>query len=190
MGGMCCSESGSGSSDQSNHDHHQQFFLVGHPGVGKTSMLVKFTDNQFPADGIDVSASKTKIIEVADRQKVKITLHDTAGQEKFRTITSSFYGNSEGVVIVYDITSQESYEQLELWFTEVKRYAKQGVQLILVGNKADLEGDRVITREQAEALANKEEVSYIETSAATGKHLDELFTTMAEMIIEAAKPAI
>jgi len=125
---------------------------------------------------------------VLQKKKVKVTIVDTAGQEKFRTITSSFYGNSEGIIVVYDVTSKESFEQLESWFTEVDRYAKEEVLTILVGNKVDLlQGDakveRAVKKEDAEALAEQRGITYLETSAKSGEGVSECFKELTSQIL-------
>eukprot|EP01121_Diplochlamys_sp_Union-15-3_P020821 TRINITY_DN8241_c0_g1_i1.p1 TRINITY_DN8241_c0_g1~~TRINITY_DN8241_c0_g1_i1.p1 ORF type:complete len:143 (+),score=25.15 TRINITY_DN8241_c0_g1_i1:96-524(+) len=117
--------------------------------------------------------------------KVQMTLRDTAGQEKFRTITSSFYGHSEGIIVVYDIMNKESFEQLDSWFKEVKRYAEENIVQILVGNKTDLlsSQDRAVTKEEAQKLAEEHHIPYFETSAKTSEGLNEMFEALSGLIL-------
>eukprot|EP01120_Amphizonella_sp_Union-15-10_P003621 TRINITY_DN1402_c0_g1_i2.p1 TRINITY_DN1402_c0_g1~~TRINITY_DN1402_c0_g1_i2.p1 ORF type:complete len:201 (-),score=32.67 TRINITY_DN1402_c0_g1_i2:53-655(-) len=187
--GTCCSGESKGNSgtDGKEHDDAQQFFLVGHPGVGKTSLLYRFTDNKFPVDdSLDVAKPRmTNLSDIGDSKKtIKVTLIDTAGQEKFRTITSSFYGRSEGIIVVYDVTNKETYNQLKSWFTEIDRYATSGMLRILVGNKIDLldSSSRAVSKEDAEQLADSNGVQYFETSAKTAEGVNECFRQLCEMI--------
>jgi len=191
--GACCA-SGKGDKqggEEKDYDASQQIFLVGHPGVGKTSLLYKFTDDKFPVDEeFNVAEPRTTTLSDigAAKKKVRVTIVDTAGQEKFRTITSSFYGNSEGILVVYDVTSKESFEQLESWFTEVDRYAKEEVLTILIGNKVDLlQGDakveRAVKKEDAEALAEQRGITYLETSAKSGEGVSECFKELTSQIL-------
>eukprot|EP01121_Diplochlamys_sp_Union-15-3_P020824 TRINITY_DN8241_c0_g1_i4.p1 TRINITY_DN8241_c0_g1~~TRINITY_DN8241_c0_g1_i4.p1 ORF type:complete len:207 (+),score=44.34 TRINITY_DN8241_c0_g1_i4:80-700(+) len=190
--GACSGKQKTSSTTESKSDAFdvkQQVFLVGHPGVGKTSMLFSFVDGKFPEeDDLPVSDPKGKIMVVekgSKKVKVQMTLRDTAGQEKFRTITSSFYGHSEGIIVVYDIMNKESFEQLDSWFKEVKRYAEENIVQILVGNKTDLlsSQDRAVTKEEAQKLAEEHHIPYFETSAKTSEGLNEMFEALSGLIL-------
>ncbi|XP_072786809.1 ras-related protein Rab-15 isoform X2 [Taeniopygia guttata] len=126
-----------------------RLLLLGDSGVGKTCLLCRFTDNQFhPAHistiGVDF---KMKTIEV-DGIKVRIQIWDTAGQERYQTITKQYYRRAQGIFLVYDISSERSYQHIVKWASDVDEYAPDGVQKILIGNKADEEHKRQVPKEQ------------------------------------------
>eukprot|EP00075_Anas_platyrhynchos_P025585 XP_027314838.1 ras-related protein Rab-15 [Anas platyrhynchos] len=126
-----------------------RLLLLGDSGVGKTCLLCRFTDNEFhPAHistiGVDF---KMKTIEV-DGIKVRIQIWDTAGQERYQTITKQYYRRAQGIFLVYDIGSERSYQHIVKWASDVDEYAPDGVQKILIGNKADEEHKRQVAKEQ------------------------------------------
>jgi Ras-related protein Rab-1A len=99
-----------------------------------------------------------------DKNTVKLQIWDTAGQERFRTITSAYYRGADGIIMVYDVTSQDSFNHVADWLTEVNRYASEGTCKLLVGNKSDRE-DRAVSSEEASAYAEKLKIPFLETSA-------------------------
>ncbi|XP_042692679.1 ras-related protein Rab-15 isoform X2 [Centrocercus urophasianus] len=126
-----------------------RLLLLGDSGVGKTCLLCRFTDSEFhPAHistiGVDF---KMKTIEV-DGIKVRIQIWDTAGQERYQTITKQYYRRAQGIFLVYDISSERSYQHIVKWASDVDEYAPDGVQKILIGNKADEEHKRQVAKEQ------------------------------------------
>lgn len=107
---------------------------------------------------------------------------DTAGQERFRTITSSYYRGAHGIIVVYDTTDRESFDNVKQWMTEVRRFACENVNLLLVGNKADLKDKRAVEYDEAKAFADERGIPFLETSAKEDTNVDEAFTTMAREI--------
>ncbi len=107
---------------------------------------------------------KTKDILVNDK-KVKLQLWDTAGHERFRTITTSYYRGAHGIVTVFDLTDRETFEHVEKWLGEINKFAKENVMRFLIGNKSDLVDKRQVSYEEARILANKLNIYYVETSA-------------------------
>mmetsp|Transcript_13834 Transcript_13834/g.54664 ORF Transcript_13834/g.54664 Transcript_13834/m.54664 type:complete len:159 (+) Transcript_13834:110-586(+) len=124
---------------------------------------------------------KFKKVDV-DGVEVEFVLYDTAGQERFRTLTSSYFRNTDAILCVFDLTEQESFDDIEGHIPEGSRFSPQS-QKFLVGNKCDLEEERVITEEQAMTMAETFGVSYIETSAKTGHNVDELFLRVGRALI-------
>ena len=118
-----------------------------------------------------------------DKKTVKLQIWDTAGQERFRTITSAYYRGADGIILVYDVTSAESLDHVHDWLKEVNRYAAEGTVKLLVGNKSDRTSDRVVTFEQAQALADELGIPLIETSAKSAKNVEEAFLTLAGELI-------
>mmetsp|Transcript_21520 Transcript_21520/g.35446 ORF Transcript_21520/g.35446 Transcript_21520/m.35446 type:complete len:143 (+) Transcript_21520:449-877(+) len=109
---------------------------------------------------------------------------DTAGQERFRTITSSYYRGAHGIIVVYDVTDMESFNNVKQWLHEIDRYACENVNKLLVGNKSDLEKKRVVSTEQAQEFANSLGIEFMETSAKNATNVENAFTTMSAQIKE------
>ncbi|KAJ7389805.1 Ras- protein Rab-18 [Desmophyllum pertusum] len=142
-----------------------KILIIGESGVGKSSLLLRFTDDTFDPDigatiGVDF---KVKTLTV-DGNKAKLAIWDTAGQERFRTLTPSYYRGAQGVILVYDTSSRETFEKLEEWLNEVEMYStKKDVIKMLVGNKIDKEG-REVDRKQGLQFARRHSMLFIEAS--------------------------
>ena len=107
---------------------------------------------------------------------------DTAGQERFRTITSSYYRGAHGIIVVYDITDRESFENVKQWLNEIQKYASEHVNVLLVGNKSDLEPSRQVETEEAAAFASQRGIPFLETSAKASQNVESAFETMTKEI--------
>lgn len=150
-------------------------------------MLLRFTDDSFDEHiqstiGVDF---KVKHLDVASK-RIKLTIWDTAGQERFRTLTSSYYRGAQGVVMVYDVTRRDSFENLEQWLKEVKLYSPnngESVVKLLVGNKIDL-AERQVDREEAEAWARSQGMLFLEASAKTRTGIKQCFMEVVQKIVE------
>jgi len=130
--------------------------------------------------GVDFKL-KTKKIQ---GKTAKIQIWDTAGQERFRTITASYYRGAHGVVLVYDVTNEKSFDHISEWYEEIQEHATEGVSVILVGNKADLVKERVVTKQQGEELAAKYGMKFIETSAKSGEGVEQAFDSIIQQVVE------
>ena len=144
--------------------------------MGKSSIILRYTKNQFNASmvssiGVDF---KTKDI-IVDNKKVKLQLWDTAGHERFRTITTSYYRGAHGIATVFDLTDRQTFEHVEKWLKEINKYAKENVMRFLIGNKSDLVDKRQVTYEEVRVLANKLNIYYVETSAKNNINVTEFF---------------
>jgi small GTP-binding protein len=158
-----------------------KLIILGNPNVGKTSLILRWATGKFDEDGPENVDSKTKGVNVGGKE-VKITITDTAGQERFRTLTSSYYRNADAIIVVYDISNEDSYTDVSAWVEEGQRYAIDSI-MFLVGNKSDLASERVTPKETAEAYAKEEELAlYMETSAKTGENVEELFQAIAKRL--------
>ena len=115
----------------------------------------------------------------------KVKIWDTAGQEKFHTITKSFYNQSQGVLLLFDLTDQHSFENVEKWMNDIYNHADQNVIKFLIGNKLDLVSQRVITKEVGLAKASKYKMQYFETSAKTGEGINETVEKLVLQILDA-----
>lgn len=164
-----------------------KLLVVGESGVGKTCMLLRFADNQFDENFLSTIGVDFKVKEiVCDEKKVKLQIWDSAGQERFRNITSSYYRNCSGIIIVYDITSKDSFEKVSDWVEEVRRYVPTA-PLLLVGNKCDLEDKRQVTPDEGKELATRLGLIFLETSAKSSHNIDQAFQEMTSQLIKDAE---
>uniref|UniRef100_A0A8C6NV24 Ras-related protein Rab-12 n=1 Tax=Nothobranchius furzeri TaxID=105023 RepID=A0A8C6NV24_NOTFU len=137
-------------------DFKLQIIIIGSRGVGKTSLMERYTDDTFceackSTVGVDF---KIKTVELREK-KIRLQIWDTAGQERFNSITSAYYRGAKGIVLVYDITKQETFDDLPKWMKMIDKYASEEAELLLVGNKLDCEADRVVSRQQGERVSSK-----------------------------------
>ncbi|KAI0244797.1 ras GTPase, partial [Massospora cicadina] len=124
---------------------------------------------------------KIRTIEL-EGKTVKLQIWDTAGQERFRTITSSYYRGAHGIIVVYDVTDQDSFANVKQWLQEIERYASEGVNKLLVGNKNDLVDKKVVETDVAKEYADGISVPFLETSAKDATNVERAFLTMAKQI--------
>lgn len=168
-------------------DHLFKILLVGDSGVGKSSLLVRFTENHFqdataPTIGVDF---RLKFVDAQDT-RVKLSIWDTAGQERFRTMTSSFYRGAQAVIYVYDVTRRETFEGLsEVWLPEVAMYSTvDRPATMIVGNKVDLESKREVTFAEGTAFARSEGCLFVETSAKADVAVKQAFEELVLKILD------
>ena len=157
---------------------------VGETQVGKTSLILRFIDRVFYYDtkttiGVDFKVKRINLLN----KNVLVKIWDSAGQERFKTVTRQYYKNAEGVMLIYDVTSQKSFSMIEEWFKSIIENKRKDAQVILIGNKKDMV-NRVISAEQGESLAKKFEIKYYETSALSGENVDQVFEELAENILK------
>ena len=164
-----------------DYDYLFKILLVGDSGVGKSSILLRYTDNEYKPEYISTIGVDFKIKTIVDCDKtIKLQLWDTAGQERFQTITSSYYRGAHGIVIVYDITCKESFENVKMWLKQIDNYANQKVLKILVGNKADLENSRRVDKEKVLYFCQENNIYHIETSAKNSDKIKDIFLYLSE----------
>ncbi|XP_033894377.1 ras-related protein Rab-37-like isoform X2 [Acipenser ruthenus] len=156
--------------------------LVGDSGVGKTSLLVQFDQGKFIPGSFSatVGIGFTNKVVAVDSVKVKLQIWDTAGQERFRSVTHAYYRDAQALLLLYDITSRSSFDNIRAWLTEIHEYAQQDVVIMLLGNKSDMSSERVIKREEGEKLAREYGVPFMETSAKTGVNVELAFLAVAK----------
>eukprot|EP00300_Choanocystis_sp_HF-7_P030925 c39940_g1_i1.p1 GENE.c39940_g1_i1~~c39940_g1_i1.p1 ORF type:complete len:198 (+),score=39.05 c39940_g1_i1:49-642(+) len=159
------------------------FVLVGDSSVGKSSLLLQFTEDLFPSSYISTIGVDFKHrMKQVDGRNVKVQIWDTAGQERFRAMSSTYYRGAHGIVIVFDITDKKSFEDVQGWLSETAKYAAEGVSKLLVGNKLDLGSSRQVSREEAESLAASNGMLYFETSAKTGQNVEEAILSLVRKV--------
>ncbi|XP_040916892.1 ras-related protein Rab-15-like [Toxotes jaculatrix] len=165
-----------------------RLLMLGDSGVGKTCMLRRFTESEFDPSHISTIGVdfKMKTLEI-DGVKVRVQIWDTAGQERYQTITKQYYRRAQGIIFVYDITNEPSFQHIAKWASDVDEYAPDKVQRILVGNKSDEELGRQVTKDQGIKLAETYEMEFFETSASTSSNISESFTRLTELVLQAHK---
>ncbi|KAK9178438.1 hypothetical protein WN943_027628 [Citrus x changshan-huyou] len=176
-----------------NGDYLFKLLLIGDSGVGKSCLLLRFADDSYLDSYISTIGVDFKIRTVEqDGKTVKLQIWDTAGQERFRTITSSYYRGAHGIIIVYDVTDQESFNNVKQWLNEIDRYASENVNKLLVGNKCDLTDKKVVSYETAKAFADEIGIPFMETSAKDSLNVEQAFMAMTADIKNrmASQPAM
>lgn len=169
-----------------SYNHLFKIVVVGDHNCGKSCILLRFAENNFRMDHISTLGVdfKLKTIKLG-RDKIRLELWDTAGMERYRTIYNSYYHSAHGVMCVYDMTNEKSFENLEkYWLKEIKQHAPANAVLMLVGNKADLDAERKVDFDRAEKLASRLGVSLYEVSAKTGINCEEAFHTLTAAMRE------
>jgi len=162
-----------------------RLLTIGDSGAGKSSLLLRYTQNEFtveymPTIGIDF---RLKTIDVKGKQ-VKVQVWDTAGQERFRTITHNYYRGAHGIALVYDTTHEGSFLNIKKWIQDVRTYAEDNVNIVLIGNKCDLDSKRAVTQDRGKELAEEFGVSFFETSAKADIQVQEAFTSLVTAVCD------
>jgi len=174
-----------------DYDYLFKLVLIGDSGVGKSCLLLRFADDNFTDSYISTIGVDFRFRTITiDKKTVKLQIWDTAGQERFRTITSAYYRGADGIIMVYDVTSQESFDHVEEWLSEVDRYANENTSKLLIGNKADLIEEKQVQEETAQRFADKLGISFLETSAKNATNVDAAFLTMAKELIKNKEAAL
>ncbi|KAL3690882.1 hypothetical protein R1sor_004533 [Riccia sorocarpa] len=167
-------------------DHIFKLLLIGDSGVGKSSLLLRFTSDTFddlsPTIGVDF---KLKLVTLSGR-RLKLTIWDTAGQERFRTLTSSYYRGAQGVILVYDVTRRDTFTDLsEVWLKEVELYSTNPDCIkMLVGNKVDKDAERVVSKQEGIAFARQYGCLFLECSAKTRANVQLCFEELVQKILD------
>ena len=158
--------------------------LLGDSTVGKTCFLMKYTDKSFQevhmsTIGLDY---RLKTMTLKNGKNIKLQIWDTAGQDRFRAITKNYYKGANGIILIYDVTSIQTYENVKNWITQIREEASKNVVIYIAGNKIDMEEERKVTTEEGQKLADEYGFPFIETSAKSGINIDETFSDLVEKI--------
>ena len=175
--------------DDNSNSNVFKILTIGDGGVGKTSILRRYVENKFlkhhlSTIGIDFLS---KTLKIKDKE-IKLKIWDTAGQERYRNITSHIYKDADGIILVFDVTSEDSFNQITDWMEQIKNnVSKEKINLILVGNKCDIQ-ERMVEKERGEEMAKKLNINYYETSALTGDGINDAFEGLAKQIFKSKNP--
>lgn len=167
-------------------DIKAKIIICGDPRSGKTSIALRYTDNSFsrtylPTIGVNVSEKTLKI----NGKIIQLVLWDLAGQSKFEITRIHFYQGAEVVLLIFDLTNRESFKNIEDWYEDILKNSSSMQKIIyLIGNKLDLKQERTVSRQEAEKMAKKLNITYIETSALTGENINHMFTQISTEIIK------
>ena len=176
-----------------NKNNKKKIFLaniitLGNGQVGKTSLIIKYVDNTFSLNYIQTLGMdfKIKMVKLQNSEEIRVKLTDTAGQERFGSLSSNYLKKANGIILIYDITSRESFEALNNWADEIKEKSKsdEARPIILIGNKLDLEGNRCISKEEGENFAknNCGGINFYETSCKTGENVENAINDLVSQV--------
>lgn len=174
--------------NSSEQEHTFKILTIGESGVGKTCILRRFVENKFYKNhlatiGIDFKVKSIKVNDI----NIKLKVWDTAGQERFRNITTQYYKGADGILLVYDVTDENSYLKTKDWMQQISNNTQSiEIGVILVANKCD-EKNRIIDKDMGEKMASELGVGYFETSAATGEGIFQAFEGLAKEIMKKKK---
>lgn len=171
--------------DSRGYDFLFKVVLIGDSGVGKTCLLARYRRDEFTYDtkhtiGVEFG---TKELQIKGRT-VKAQIWDTAGQERYRAITKAYYRGAVGALLVYDITDRETFNNLKRWLSEVQGHADRDIQLMLVGNKSDMESARAVSIDEGKAFAEQHGLYFVESSALKGEAVNHAFEYVIEKIFD------
>lgn len=172
-------------SEKPKSSNSVKILILGDQAVGKSSLLMQFVDGKFTLNmmgtaGVDL---KKKIITYKDNT-VNLHFYDSAGHDRFRHITKSYYAGSKGIILAYDCTDEKSFSNVSEWISNIKENADSNAELIIVGNKIDLTNEKVVSTEKAKDLGNEYKVEVFECSAKTAENVETAFMKLINNILE------
>ena len=171
--------------ENDNYDYTFKYILVGDYAVGKSNILLRFSNNEFNTNyfstiGVEFSIKKLKV----NNKNIRIQVWDTAGQERFFGITKTYFKNCACIIVVYDITRKLTFDNLNIWINEIKNICSKSVYIILLGNKCDLENQREVSYKEGEKYAEEHNFKFYETSAKDNINIIEVFEESSKIICD------
>lgn len=175
-----------GAQQDGMYDHLFKILIIGDSGVGKSCLMLRFTDDTFNEKQLATIGVDFKVKYMKEQgKKLKLAVWDTAGQERFRTLTSSYYRGAQGVILVYDVTQRETFDNLRHWLDEVRTHStNENAIKMLVANKVDLVNDQMVSRAEGEEFAVQNSMMFIETSAKTKIGVRQAFEEVVFKILD------
>ena len=160
-----------------------KYIIIGDTNVGKSKINLRFVNEEFVSEyqatvGVEFGS---KVVEY-DNKKYKVQVWDTAGQEQFKSIARNYYKNTVCTLVVYDITSRDSFNNVKSWIDDCKQHIAPTTQIIILGNKCDLEDKREVSTEEGNEFAESRELQFYETSAKDGTNVEKVFRSSVEKI--------
>ena len=173
----------SSTQNPNGYDMIFKIVLIGDTSVGKTNILSKYLTDEFDPEskatvGVEFGTKNFKI----ENNIVKVQIWDTAGQERYRSITNAYYKGAKGALLVYDITNKKSFDNLDKWISDLKINGDEKISIVLLGNKSDLESQRVITTEEGKNKAELFKFAFMETSALNGSNIEKAFDELIKEV--------
>lgn len=171
------------------YDYIFKVLLLGDSSVGKTCFLLRYSDDTFVENHISTIGLdyRLKMINLSDKKIIKMQIWDTAGQDRFRAITKNYYKGAHGIILMFDVTSTVSFNNIKNWLLQIKENTSDKIQIVLVGNKIDAENRRVVSKSEAEKVAREYNLSYFETSAKENTNVQETFSFLTKEIYAIAE---
>ncbi|CAH2001739.1 unnamed protein product [Acanthoscelides obtectus] len=179
-----------------DYDYLIKFLALGDSGVGKTSFLYQYTDGSFNSRfistvGIDFREKRLIYQSKGRKYKIHLQLWDTAGQERFRSLTTAFYRDAMGFLLLFDLTNEQSFLEIRNWIEQLRIHAYcETPDIILCGNKVDMEDKRIVAEWRAREFAEKHGLPYLETSAATGQNVTRAIDILLERVMIRMETAV
>jgi Ras-related protein Rab-2A len=168
-----------------------KYIIIGDTGVGKSCLLLQFTDKRFqPVHDLTIGVEFGARMVTIDNKPIKLQIWDTAGQESFRSITRSYYRGAAGALLVYDITRRETFNHLASWLEDARQHANSNMTIMLIGNKCDLAHRRAVSTEEGEQFAKENGLVFMETSAKTAHNVEDAFINTAAKIYQKIEEGI
>ena len=169
--------------DEENFDILYKIVIIGDSGVGKSNILSRYVRDEFSMDtkatvGVEFGS---KIISI-NNQQIKIQIWDTAGQEKYKSVSTIYYKGAKGALLVYDISRKETFNNLNRWINEIKNNSDENINILLIGNKCDLEEARQISQEEAFQKAKEINAGFLEVSALQAANIEKAFMYLIQQI--------
>ena len=165
---------------------HFKILVLGDPSVGKSCFLIRYTEDTFQdvylsTIGMDC---KYKDVILEEDKSIRLQIWDTAGQDRVRSITKNLYKGAAGIMLIYDITNRNTFDNVKKWVNSIKEEVTSKVVIILVGNKIDLDKKRQVQTDEGEQIAEEFDMPFFECSALTGENINSAFETLAKKLVE------
>ena len=171
--------------DKKDYNYLYKILILGDSFVGKTNMLKRFLHDEFDLntkETVGVEFGSKNFVMENKKDIVKAQILDTAGQERYRSVTKAYYKGGKGALLVYDITRKTTFQNIDDWINDLRNNGDKDMMIILIGNKSDLEEKRQVSKEQAQTKAEQYNIAFLETSAKSGDNINKAFTELVEQV--------